>query len=93
MVATNSAGTGTGGDLTFTTIAWPAITSVTLQAGPQLTLQFIGTPNTSYTLETSTNLVSWTVRSNCVMNPGGLFQFVESGVTNQPMRFYRLRWP
>jgi hypothetical protein len=56
-------------------------------------LQLNGTPNTAYTLETSTNLVNWTVRSNCVMNPSDLFQFVETGMTNPPARFYRLRWP
>jgi len=84
---------GTGGDLTFTTIGWPAIASVSLQAGLQLSLQLNGTPGTAYTLETSTNLIDWTVRTNCVMNPSGWSEFVETGVTNPPARFYRLRWP
>jgi hypothetical protein len=92
-VATNSTGVGNGADLTFTTVAWPAITTTTLLPGPQLALQFSGSSNVSYTLEVSTNLINWTVRSNFVMQPNGLFQFVESGLTNPPVRFYRLRWP
>ncbi len=93
VMATNSAGQATGSDLTFTTIAWPVITATTLQPGPQLSLRFSGTPNMSYTLEMSTNLINWTVRSNCVMQPSGLFQFIEPGLINPPVRFYRLRWP
>ncbi|HWX23245.1 MAG TPA: pre-peptidase C-terminal domain-containing protein [Candidatus Binatia bacterium] len=92
-VATNSAGSGTGADLTFTTIARPAITNTVLQPGHQLALTLTGTPGISYTLESSTNLVNWTVRSNCVIAVNGVFQFLEINATNPPVRFYRLRWP
>lgn len=73
-------------------MVWPVITITTLLPGPQLSLQFSGSSNVSYTLEVSPNLIDWTVRSNVVMQPNGLFQFVESGLTNPPVRFYRLRW-
>jgi hypothetical protein len=92
-VALNSAGAATGGDLTFTTLARPAITSTVLQPGPKLALTLSGTPGISYTLESSTNLLNWSTRSNCVMAGNGLFQFVEVNTTNPPVRFYRLRWP
>jgi len=74
-------------------IARPLITSTTLQPGPHLALTITGTPGLTYTLETSTNLMNWTARSNILIAPNGLFQFLEPTVTTPPIRYYRLRWP
>jgi hypothetical protein len=92
-VANNSLGTGTGVDATFTTIAFPAITGADLLPGPQLSLQLSGTPGISYSLQTSTNLLNWTFRTNCLLGTDGRFHFVEASLTNLPMSFYRLCWP
>jgi hypothetical protein len=76
-----------------TTVAQPAITNVTRLPGPQLSFTLSGTPGVTYTVEVSTNLVNWTVRSNCTMAGNGLFQFLETNASNPPIRFYRVRWP
>jgi hypothetical protein len=79
--------------ITMLTVARPAITNLTRLPGPQLSFTISGTPGASYTVEASTNLLNWTVRSNCTMAGNGLFQFLETNVTNPPIRFYRARYP
>jgi hypothetical protein len=79
--------------LTSVTVAQPVLTNVTRLPGSQLSFTLTGTPGVTYTVEASTNLVNWSVRSNCTIAGNGLFQFLETNVTNPPIRFYRVRYP
>ena len=79
--------------LTSVTVAQPVITNVTRLPGPQLSFTLTGTPGITYTVEISTNLANWTVRSNCTIPGDGLFQFLEPNAASPPVRFYRARWP
>jgi hypothetical protein len=92
-LATNSIGLTVGGDVSFTTSAPFSILGITAQPGPSFLLQFSGSPATSYTLQTSTNLVNWVVLTNLVSGSDGLFQFIDSTSTNDAMHFYRLSRP
>jgi hypothetical protein len=92
-VATNSSGPTLGSDMTFSTLKIPAITGFTNQANHQLSMRFTGTSNATYSVETSTNLTSWTFLSNITMNASGTFQFVETNTATAARRFYRLSFP
>ncbi len=53
---------------------------------------FTGLPNVSYSVETSSTLESWLTLTN-TQSVSGVFTIVDPGVTNQPVRFYRLWIP
>ncbi|HSU52983.1 MAG TPA: LamG-like jellyroll fold domain-containing protein, partial [Candidatus Dormibacteraeota bacterium] len=74
-------------------VAQPALTNLTRPSANALSFTLVGTPGLAYTVETSSNLVNWIVRSNCTMNINGTFQFLETNTTNPPVRFYRARYP
>jgi hypothetical protein len=92
-VATNSSGLTLGSDMLFTTLKQPAIANVTNLPNHQISMRFTGTTNATYSIQTSTNLTSWTVLSNVTMNASGSFQFLETNFASAPRRFYRLSWP
>jgi hypothetical protein len=92
-VATNSSGLTLGSDMTFTTLKQPAIATFTNLPNHQLSMRFTGTTNATYSVQTSSNLLNWTVLSNVTMNASGSFQFLETNSATAPRRFYRLSWP
>jgi len=59
----------------------------------QIRLCGTGTPNLTYTLQTSSNLVNWVDHTNLVAGPGGLIECLMGMETNAPACFYRLKWP
>lgn len=57
-----------------------------------LRLNFTGTPGTIYTIETSTNLKSWSALGTS-SSATASYQFDDASATDAPMQFYRVRWP
>jgi hypothetical protein len=54
-------------------------------------LTFNADPGLGYVFDVSTNLVDWTPLTNFIHN-AGIADLIDNTVTNQPQRFYRLRW-
>ncbi|MDB6123068.1 MAG: LamG domain protein jellyroll fold domain protein [Pedosphaera sp.] len=93
LVATNSAGTNSSGDMTFTLLSPPTTTSFSQQTGGSFQLQFSGGAGLSYTLQTSTDLTNWMNLTNLLAGTNGLFIFNDATATNSTIRFYRLSQP
>jgi hypothetical protein len=97
-VGTNSAGTGFGGDLTFTTVAIlpPLLNDLGVTNG-QLIFAFTNVAGQTFTVLTATNvelpMSNWSVLGSPVEGPAGQYQFIDSQTTNYGQRFYRVRWP
>ena len=74
------------------TNAVPQIFGLASQPGGLL-LQLSGGYGLTYVLEGSLDLVSgvWLPLVTNVVGPDGVWQFTDSGVTNHPVRFYRLK--
>jgi hypothetical protein len=75
------------------TFELPLITAMTVAAGANCWLQCNGTPDASYTLQASTNLLDWLDITRLAAGPIGVFDYTESPLPQSPQRFYRLRWP
>jgi hypothetical protein len=71
----------------------PVITAMTVATGTSCWLQCNGTPDVSYTLQASTNLVEWLDITRLAAGPIGVFDYSESPLPQTPQRFYRLRCP
>ena len=97
--AFNDLGLALGGDQSFTTPDSPrTITGCCVTAGGQFQFQFTGAAGATYTVLCSTNLalplINWTPVGTVTNIAPGQYQFTDpTGKTNQPERFYRLRWP
>jgi hypothetical protein len=57
------------------------------------TLNFSGSSNATYSVWSSTNLFNWTDLGPATEAQPGLYQFIDSSVTNSPQGFYRLSAP
>jgi hypothetical protein len=97
----NSAGTSLGGDLTFTTSAFQAVSfsvngSVQFSGGA-FHLGFTNLNGLSFTVLATTNLglplSNWTALGVASETPPGQYQFTDLQATNSPQRFYRVRSP
>ncbi|MDB6026395.1 MAG: regulatory domain of in-like proprotein convertase [Verrucomicrobiales bacterium] len=94
FIADNFWGTTVSTNGTFQTLVPPfTLTNALVQTNGQFKLQFTGLPNTLYTVLVSTNLNAWDVIGTATQLSPGSFQFIDTGSTNQPRRFYRLRNP
>ena len=71
----------------------PRALGISPQNGPAYSIKFSGVPNSTYILETSTNLLHWKSLTNLTADPDGFFQFLDTSATNLPALFYRLRVP
>jgi len=60
------------------------------QSSSQCWLQACGEPNQVYTLQTSANLVSWSVLTNFTTDSNGRCELVDSNAAAAGARFYRL---
>ena len=92
-VAINAGGIAYGLDQTFTTLPQPRVLGAFPQPEGAWLLKFSGTQGHDYILQASTNLIDWTLITNLVADPNGLFQFLDRGNTKVPTRFYRLKVP
>lgn len=70
--------------LRFQSAAW--------QAPNQLRLTITGEPGINVTMERTSDLVNWVVRTN-LPNPTGTLQFLDAVPTDSLPQFYRARWP
>ena len=93
VVVTNSAGLTTGGVASFTTLQRPAIGGISLASNPNLLLHFTGTPQASYTLQSSSNLITWNTVTNLAIGADGTLLYTASATTNHPALFFRLSSP
>jgi sugar lactone lactonase YvrE len=66
--------------------------SVAVQANGTMQLALSGTPGGTYTLDVSTNLVTWTPLVTFSMTNGAV-QYNDDTATNSPVRFYKLVSP
>lgn len=72
----------------------PAFFGAAIQNGTNFQMQIGGfLPNEIFTIQTSTNLVTWLTVTNCVFGTNGVFQFIDPVCTNSRTRFYRFSVP
>jgi hypothetical protein len=90
-VATNSAAINYGGDFSFTTGL--IITNYGLQSGGGFFVQFNALASATYTLQASSDLVTWSniAATNAVTS--GSCQLTDSAATSYTSRYYRLQAP
>jgi len=97
--AYNDLGLAQGEDQRFTTPDAPrTITGCSLTAARQFQFRFTGAVGSTYTVLCSTNLAlplaNWAPVGAVTNIAPGQYQFTDpASSTNQPQRFYRLRWP
>jgi hypothetical protein len=100
VVATNSTGTGSGADATFTTVAISQVqlSSPALLGSLAFNFSFTNTSGVSFTVYTTTNLTlttsNWTFLGYMTESPSGSgqYQFTDPQATNSAQRFYQVRW-
>jgi hypothetical protein len=100
VVATNSAGTNAGVNLTFAT-AFPTATPPKLMnlalVGDTFQFSFTNTPAAPFSVLSTTNvalpLTNWTLRGSVMEISPGQFQFTDSQATGTAQRFYLVRSP
>ena len=73
-------------------VAAPSFESVSLTGDNQFQLILSGEAGRNYQLQTSTNLIFWTVLTNILMTNSST-PFVDPSVINFPQRFFRLVSP
>jgi hypothetical protein len=91
VVVTNQAGSVTSLVATLTVIPALRFTSASLLPGKIPSFTVNGASNSSYRIDTSTNLATWTTLTN-VSAPNGTAQFVDTAATAFSRRFYRAVW-
>ena len=92
-VATDAFGVTNTAVFTVTVVQRPVFGGCSVAGPGQFRLQGTGTAGLTYTVQTSTNLVTWLNHTNVVAGPGGLIECLECMETDAPTCFYRLRWP
>jgi hypothetical protein len=98
VVATNIAGSGSGLDGTFTTVA---ISQLLLASPAQpndvaFSFSFTNAPGIHFEVYTATNLASasnWAPLGSMMEGPAGQYQFTDPQTNNSVQRFYQVRWP
>ncbi|MGA2174643.1 MAG: LamG-like jellyroll fold domain-containing protein [Verrucomicrobiota bacterium] len=90
-VAANSAATSYGGDFSFTTGF--NITNYGPQSGGGFFVQFSAVAGTTYTLQSSTDLVTWSNLAATNAVAAGSCQLVDSAAAPSTSRYYRLQAP
>lgn len=71
----------------------PGTSRLTPQPGGGYALEFTGQPGLPYSVESSTNLVQWTLAGVVIASPVSLGVFTVTPATNELARFLRVRWP
>jgi hypothetical protein len=67
--------------------------SATVQPGQNVLLNFLGTAGVTYTIEASTDLISWRAIGIANANAAGEIVFVDTGGATIEQRFYRTAFP
>lgn len=69
----------------------PAISGAAFQ-GPDFRLQCCGLPNSTYTVQVSTNLLNWSDLNSFISDTNGLFDCADAAQIHCDRRFYRLKY-
>ena len=85
---------GTGNDVVLTRVGTPASTlsSVTKLSNGQVRIEGLGIGGVIYPIQAASNLnpiIQWTQVGNGTGNANGVFQYLDTGASNRPMRFFR----
>jgi Concanavalin A-like lectin/glucanases superfamily/Immunoglobulin I-set domain len=91
VVITNAVGSVTSSIASLTVVMRPNLAPLTLMPDGSVRLSLIATPDLTYRLDASTNLVDWAALTNTA-NPSGTIQFIDLQATNFWRRFYRAVW-
>jgi hypothetical protein len=87
--ASGASATGTVAvTVTIPTGSGQSVTGVSVANG-QATISFVGIPGFLYDVESSSDLINWTVIGTATAGPSGLFQFVDVNAGQYTTRFYR----
>ncbi|HXU76504.1 MAG TPA: GH25 family lysozyme [Methylomirabilota bacterium] len=92
VVVTNIAGSMTSSNalLSILTAAPAELATISWQPDASLQLRLTGDPGAIYCVQSSTNLVDWAPLTNITVGAGP-FEFNITGLTNDPLRFFRAR--
>ena len=92
VVVTNIAGAVTSSNAALTLLAPAAaqFQSISVQPDGGVQINFAGDAVWNYTIETSTNLTSWSAFTN-LTSTNGIFNFNIGSITNSPQQFFRAR--
>jgi uncharacterized repeat protein (TIGR01451 family) len=71
----------------------PSITSIGFNPDQSFGLQFTADTNASYQVLVSTNLHDWQILGFATQVAAGVYQFTDTGATNQNQAFYRIVLP
>ena len=99
VVATNSMGTGSGADATFTTVAISQLqlASPALLGGVAFQFSLTNAPGVSFKVYVTSNLAlaagNWTLLGMMTESSAGQYQFTDPQAINNVQRFYQVRWP
>ena len=91
VVITNAGGSVTSSIASLTVVMRPNLAPPTLLPDGSVRLSLSATPDLTYRLDASTNLVDWATLTN-IANPSGTIQFIDLEATNFSRRFYRAVW-
>ena len=91
VVITNAGGSVTSSIASLTVVMRPNLAPPTLLPDGSVRLSLSATPDLTYRLDASTNLVDWAALTN-IANPSGTIQFIDLEATNFSRRFYRAVW-
>ena len=85
---------GTGNDVVLTRVATPPsrLSSIAKLGNGQVRIEGMGIGGVVYPIQAASNLnpiILWTPVGSATGNASGLFQFIDPGASNRPMRFYR----
>ena len=99
VVATNSAGSASGSDLTFTTVGGtpPQLGGLSFGSSSGFQFAFTGASGGSYTAWGTTNVAwpfsQWSNLGPATVTAPGQYQFTDPQATNMPRRYYRVTQP
>jgi hypothetical protein len=72
-------------------VTLPRITGARYYSSSQFWIQSCGQPDQTYALQVSTDLLSWSNRTDIVIGPDGMNEFTDSDLGGYAFRFYRLK--
>jgi hypothetical protein len=71
----------------------PALARMAMPSRTNCWLQWSGLPNAAFTLQASTNCITWFSLTNSMCDPNGLAEFLDADASKYLIRFYRLAIP
>ena len=91
VVITDAEGSVTSSIASLTVVMRPHLAPPALLPDGSVRFSLTATPDLTYRIEGSTNLIDWVALAN-IANPSGTIQFIDLQATNFSRRFYRAVW-